>query len=32
VPVPGPGGEYAAAYWDAAAGKIGNYSLPTKLG
>ena len=31
VPVPGPGGEYAVAYWDAAGAKIGAYSLPTKL-
>jgi hypothetical protein len=32
VAVPGPGGEYAVAYWDADAGKIGAFSLPTKLG
>jgi hypothetical protein len=36
VPIPGPGGEYAAAYYepatDTAEAKIGAYSLPTKLG
>ena len=30
--IPGPGGEYAAAYYNAEEAKIGAYSLPAKLG
>ena len=32
LPIPGPGGEYAAAYFNVAEGKIAAYSLPAKLG
>jgi hypothetical protein len=35
VPIPGPGGEYAAAYYqpatDTTEARIGAYTLPTKL-